>query len=122
MRISLSLTAPIALAAMMAAAHAVPLPDCRFELQFSQAGAFDVDLGARLLGPDHNARFAVEGSGTYPARITNYDSGAFEISFSTDVSKEVVTVGPTGEALWQIDFTNGQMMAYAGYCGPKKGG
>lgn len=84
------------------------------EAEGMQRGQVDwtVTLGRR----DKVGQVVVDGSGVYDARAKTFANGAMEYLFATDVSKESITVGPTGEALWDIQFTNGDVMGYTGVC------
>lgn len=71
-----------------------------------------VDISQRV----RSARVNVNGSGVYKAKVISYESGATDYRFRTGVSKEEITVGPQGDALWDIRFINEDYMVYVGTC------
>ena len=82
---------------------------------------YDVDWRVRLAHKGKRGHVFVTGSGDYSAKAQSYDSGAVEYAFKTDVSRELITIGPGGQALWEINFNNGDLLVYAGGCkAPKK--
>lgn len=80
----------------------------------------DVNWTVTLARKGRAGRVVVKGSGDYKARASSFASGAQEYGFETQVSNETITVGANGDALWQIDFKNGDFMAYAGSCQPQR--
>jgi hypothetical protein len=94
---------------------------CTFEKAITTTGeTLDVFWEVIATQNEANARVIVKGSGDYSGNAKNSANGAAEFTFTTQVSTEVITVGPTGEAAWQIDFQNGETMAYFGYCDAAK--
>ncbi|EBA17955.1 hypothetical protein RSK20926_19492 [Roseobacter sp. SK209-2-6] len=77
----------------------------------------DVALQVTVAHRKRSGRVIVDGSGDYEARAKSFDSGAVEYYFKTDVSKETITIGPQGDALWDIRFRNEDYMVYVGTCG-----
>ncbi|MCI5094797.1 MAG: hypothetical protein MRY77_00625 [Rhodobacteraceae bacterium] len=80
----------------------------------------DVRLPVSLTRKNRSGRVLVSGSGDYKARAKTFKSGALEYVFKTGVSKETITIGPRGEALWEISFKNGDLMTYVGSCGEER--
>jgi hypothetical protein len=80
----------------------------------------DVRLPVSLARKNRSGRVLVSGSGDYKARAKTFKSGALEYVFKTGVSKETITIGPRGEALWEISFKNGDLMTYVGSCGEER--
>ena len=76
----------------------------------------DVNLRVRMAHKGRSGRVIVTGSGDYKARAETFESGAVEYVFDTDVSRETITIGPSGEALWDIRFENSDLMVYVGTC------
>ena len=76
----------------------------------------EIDWHTTLAMRGRSGRVIVKGSGDYKARARRFESGAAEFVFRTDVSKERITVGPGGNALWEINFKNGDFFTYVGGC------
>lgn len=94
--------------------------DCRFDFvwKVTEDGqqSADVDWRVSAANRGRSGTVVVKGSGTYKARVESFPSGAVEFVFKTDASTETMTISANHEALWKIDFNNGDMMAYAGLC------
>ncbi len=76
----------------------------------------DVNLRVRMI---HNARSGgviVTGSGDQKARAETSESGAVDYVFNTDVSRETITISPSGDTLLDIRFKNSDLMVYVGTC------
>ncbi|WP_281858359.1 hypothetical protein [Litoreibacter halocynthiae] len=95
--------------------------NCRFTLATKSDGQqADVDWKVAIANKDSSGRVVVTGSGDYKAKAKKFKSGAMEFSFKTEVSKENITIGAKGEALWDIQFKNGDFLAYFGTCSAAK--
>ncbi len=95
--------------------------NCQFDRVLTTAGEMQASNWTVILaqtGP--NARVVVDGSGDYQGTVKNSGNGAAEFKFSTDVSDEIITVSPDGEAAWQINFRDKKTMAYFGICNAAK--
>ncbi len=98
--------------------------ECRFE-NFIRTTSQGVDSGevfwkVIMAHTRTSGRVVVDGSGDYKAKAKSFASGAIEYKFNTDVSDEVITVGPTGEALWDIRFDGGDILVYTGECNEQR--
>lgn len=93
---------------------------CRFERQILDGVSRTVDLPVIVDSDGRRGEVLVPSGGPYRAAIKRTFAGATSVAFNTDVSREVMTIGPAGETFWQIDFHDGQAMAYAGYCSPNR--
>lgn len=80
----------------------------------------DVNLQVTLARKNRSGRVIVSGSGDYKARAKTFKSGATEYVFKTDVSRESIMIGNSGDALWEINFKNGDLMIYVGSCGEER--
>lgn len=58
----------------------------------------------------------VPGSGSWSAATRRTAAGGAVIEFETAPALETVTVGPGGEALWDIRFFEGGQLVYLGQC------
>ena len=113
----------ITLLLLSTAASAADQRKCMFERQTSPEGTFAVSLPIALSTQGSRAIVAVQTTGRkYSAREMRGTNGAAEYAFSTEVSREIITIGPQGEAFWQINFTDGRtQMHYAGKCAAQTG-
>ena len=98
--------------------------DCQFNLAVKSSTdgikRYDVEWNVSAARKGRNGQVRVNGSGSYKARAKTFQSGAVEFDFRTDVSREVITFGVNGEALWTIELTNSDMLTYVGGCEPAK--
>jgi hypothetical protein len=95
--------------------------NCQFTLAITSEGnRADVDWKVIAANNGTSGRVVVTGSGDYKAKAKKFNSGAVEFAFRTDVSKETMTIGDDGEALWDIQFNNGTFIIYAGMCDAAK--
>ncbi|WP_417525726.1 hypothetical protein [Marinovum sp.] len=101
-----------------AAAAAPEARACRFERQIYEGVSRAVLLHADIDSDGARASVLVGNGRRYAGRQTRNSAGASAVSFATDVSREIMTIAPGGETLWQINFNDGKTMAYAGHCGP----
>lgn len=103
-----------------AAAAAPEVRACRFERQIFEGVSRQVLLHADIDSDGPRASVLVGNGRRYSGSQTRNSAGASAVSFATDVSREIMTIAPGGETLWQINFNDGKTMAYAGHCGPSR--
>ncbi|KPP91051.1 MAG: hypothetical protein HLUCCA08_14025 [Rhodobacteraceae bacterium HLUCCA08] len=86
--------------------------DCLFteELRNGQRGPANWTL---LVSP---GAVVVPGSGSWVAATRRTAAGGAVIEFETGPALETVTVGPGGDALWEIRFFEGGVLIYMGRC------
>ncbi|SMY07400.1 hypothetical protein [Flavimaricola marinus] len=117
-------TMPLAAVLAICATSAVATSqrECLFERQFFDGVARTVALPISIAWNGSRGVVlvrAVDG-GQYDGTTRTGANGAMEMDFRTDVSSETIAIGSGGEALWGITFDNGQLMQYAGACGPAR--
>jgi hypothetical protein len=106
-------------------AHAAEQSNCTFRLALFEGGSPKTTaLRVRIARDGGAGRVVVDGSGDYSGRAVTANTGSFEVSFATPVSRETITIGPDGAAIWRIGFQNpvqaraqtGGLVGYAGTC------
>lgn len=107
--------------ALAATAAAAETSFCQFDrVMWTDQTIEEADWAVRI---DHNngaAQISLIGGGSYTGKIAARNRGT-EIVFATATSIETMTVSPSGETQWMIDFQDGRKMAYFGTCGAFNG-
>lgn len=104
-----------------ATAQAAEQRRCDFGMAvFPSGNQRQVDFPVVIASNMTSARVRVEGSGEWPGTRRKLAGGTDVVVFDTGPARETITIGPTGEALWEIAYRNGnpdgRVTAFVGTC------